>query len=159
MLRNYDSDAPFFMYLSFMAPHDPRTMPKKYLEMYDPEEIRLPENFMPEHPFDNGELVVRDEMLAPFPRTPQEIRRHIAEYYAMISHADAERVAALLAALHLPVACQAVDADEVWAIMQHDKKVAGGKVRMVLPTALGAVDIFDDITADAVAGALAAIAT
>ncbi len=89
-LRNHEGEAPFFMYLSFMAPHDPRTMPKQYLEMYDPEEIELPENFKPRHPFDNGELRVRDELLAPFPRAPEEIRRHIAEYYAMISHLDAE---------------------------------------------------------------------
>ena len=27
-------------------------------------------------------------MLAAFPRDPAEIRRHIAEYYAMISHLD-----------------------------------------------------------------------
>ncbi len=89
-LRNYEGEAPFFLYLSFMAPHDPRTMPKKYLEMYDAEEIELPENFKPRHFFDNGELRVRDELLAPLPRPPEEIRRHIAEYYAMISHLDAE---------------------------------------------------------------------
>jgi arylsulfatase A-like enzyme len=40
------------------------------------------------HPFDNGALHIRDEMLASFPRTPEETRRHIAEYYAMISHLD-----------------------------------------------------------------------
>ncbi|MBS3764793.1 MAG: sulfatase-like hydrolase/transferase, partial [Planctomycetes bacterium] len=40
--------------------------------------------------FDNGELHIRDEMLAGFPRTPEETRRHIAEYYAMISHLDAQ---------------------------------------------------------------------
>jgi arylsulfatase A-like enzyme len=43
---------------------------------------------MPQHPFDNGELKVRDELLAPFPRTGAEVRRHIAEYYAMISEVD-----------------------------------------------------------------------
>ena len=89
-LRNYRGDNPFFMYISFMAPHDPRTMPREYLDMYDPDRIDLPKNFMPEHPFDNGELRIRDEMLAGFPRTPEEIRRHIAAYYAMITHADAQ---------------------------------------------------------------------
>lgn len=89
-LKRYESEAPFFMYISFMAPHDPRTMPTEYLEMYDPEKIPLPRNFMPEHPFDNGELTVRDEKLAAWPRTPEEIRRHLAEYYAMITHADAQ---------------------------------------------------------------------
>jgi len=89
-LREYKGDAPFFMYVSYTAPHDPRKMPEKYLRMYDPEKIPLPENFLPEHPFDNGELRVRDEKLAPWPRTPEEIRRHIAAYYAMITHVDAE---------------------------------------------------------------------
>ena len=45
---------------------------------------------MPEHPFDNGELRIRDEMLAAFPRTPEEMRQHLADYYATISHMDDE---------------------------------------------------------------------
>ena len=89
-LEGHDSDKPFFMYISFMAPHDPRTMPKEYLEMYDLDEIELPPNFMHAHPFDNGDLNVRDELLAAKPRDPKEIRHHIAEYYAMITHADAQ---------------------------------------------------------------------
>lgn len=89
-LEAYSGDAPFFGYVAFMAPHDPRTMPREYLEMYPPEDVELPPSFMPRHPFDNGELVVRDELLAGFPRTEEEIRRHNAEYYAMISHLDAQ---------------------------------------------------------------------
>ncbi len=87
-LTRRPADKPFFAYVSFMAPHDPRTMPPEYLEMYRPEDVELPANFMPEHPFDNGELIIRDEQLADTPRTPEEIRRHIAEYYAMITHLD-----------------------------------------------------------------------
>jgi len=89
-LRNYKEGKPFFLYIAYTAPHDPREMPKQYLDMYDPGKVVLPKSFMPEHPFDNGELKVRDEMLAPWPRTPQEIRRHIAAYYAMITHLDAQ---------------------------------------------------------------------
>jgi len=74
-----------------------------------------------------------------------------------LSQTDADRVADLLKSLHLPVKCGGLDPAEIWRIMQHDKKMAGGKVRMVLPTGLGAVDIFDDITAEAVADAAAAI--
>ena len=87
-LEERNSRDPFFMYVSLMAPHDPRTMPQEFLEMYDPESIKLPENFLPEHLIDTGDLKGRDEMLAAFPRDPNEIRRHIAEYYAMISHLD-----------------------------------------------------------------------
>ncbi len=87
-LRTYRSEEPFFLYVAFTAPHDPRMAPEPYADMYDPAKIPLPPNFLPEHPFDNGELRIRDEMLAPFPRTPEAVRRHIADYYAMISHLD-----------------------------------------------------------------------
>ncbi len=86
-LRSYKDDAPFFMYVSFMAPHDPRTMPKKFLDMYDPGNVPLPESFMPQHPFNIG-WYGRDEKLEVTPRPPDAIRRHIAEYYAMITHLD-----------------------------------------------------------------------
>lgn len=89
-IETYKQPNPFFMYVSFLAPHDPRTMPKKYLEMYDLNAIELPKNFMEEHPFDNGELRVRDELLAPFPRTKYIVRRHIRDYYAMITHLDVQ---------------------------------------------------------------------
>ena len=81
---------PFFAYVSFTAPHDPRDTHPKYHAMYDPAKLPTPENFMPEHPFDNGDMRIRDEKLAPWPRTPEIVRRHIADYYAMITHADAQ---------------------------------------------------------------------
>ncbi|MCK5805851.1 MAG: sulfatase-like hydrolase/transferase [Lentisphaeria bacterium] len=89
-LDGYDADNPYYLYLSFLAPHDPRSMPPEFLAMYDPDTIKLPENFMGGHPFDTGALHIRDEQLAGFPRTPEETRRHIAEYYAMITHLDAQ---------------------------------------------------------------------
>ena len=89
-LLKHDTSVPFFMYVSFMAPHDPRTMPQRFLSQYNPHEISLPENFMEVHPFDNGEMHVRDEQLSDTPRAPAEIRRHLAEYYAMITHLDYE---------------------------------------------------------------------
>ncbi len=87
-LQSSDAAEPFFMYLSFLAPHDPRTMPGHYRQMYDPAEIPTPPNFLGGHPFENGALRIRDELLAAFPRDPDEVRRHIAEYYAMITHLD-----------------------------------------------------------------------
>ena len=38
------------------GPHDPRTMPREYLDLYDPEDIPLPGNFVAGHSFDNGDL-------------------------------------------------------------------------------------------------------
>jgi arylsulfatase A-like enzyme len=65
-------------------------MPQQFLNLYDQEKIELPPNFYAEHPFDNGELDVRDERLARHPREREEVKRHLAEYYAMISHLDYE---------------------------------------------------------------------
>ena len=83
-------DDPFFAYIAFTSPHDPRTAPPPYDKMYHPDEIEMPPNFMPEHPFDIGIRDIRDEVLADYPRTEQEVRQHIADYYGMISHMDAD---------------------------------------------------------------------
>ncbi len=87
-LENRLPGQPFFLYQALLAPHDPRTMPERFRSMYRPEDIPLPENFRPWHDIDTGSLRNRDERLAPWPREPDDIRRHIAEYYAMISHLD-----------------------------------------------------------------------
>jgi len=79
---------PFFVYLAPPVPHDPRVAPKEFMDRYDPAKISLPKNFMPRHPFDNGELEVRDEKLAPVPRTPEVMKRHLADYYACITYLD-----------------------------------------------------------------------
>ncbi len=89
-LDTYNEEDPFMLYMAFTSPHDPRTAPKEYAEIYDSTNITLPENFLGKHPFDNGHLRLRDEDLASFPRKPDEIKQHIAEYYAMITHMDAE---------------------------------------------------------------------
>ena len=89
-INHYKEDKPFFMYVSFQSPHDPRHMPKKYLDMYDPEKLPLPKNFLPAHPFDFGEANHRDEKLERWPRTPEKIRRHIADYYGFITYTDVE---------------------------------------------------------------------
>lgn len=89
-IQGHDGSQPFFCYVAFTAPHDPRTPPSDYVTMYDPATIPLPANYLPEHPFDNGELVNRDENLAPFPRTEADTRQQIADYYGMISHMDAQ---------------------------------------------------------------------
>ena len=82
---NHGAD-PFLLYVAFTAPHDPRTPPPGW--EVDPEEVELPPNYLPEHPFDNGELDVRDELLAGRPRSEAEVRQHIADYYGMIAHLD-----------------------------------------------------------------------
>lgn len=79
---------PFLLYVAFTSPHDPRMAQGRFADMYDPARVQLPPNFAPMHPFDNGEMKVRDEMLAAHPRTEVEVRKHIAAYYGMVSEVD-----------------------------------------------------------------------
>ena len=76
------------MYLAFGNPHDPRVADKKYMDLYEREKIPLPKNFLPQHPFDNGEMTVRDEALLPWPRTEAAVRKELHEYYATITAMD-----------------------------------------------------------------------
>ncbi|MFB9276486.1 sulfatase-like hydrolase/transferase [Cohnella cellulosilytica] len=97
-LEEEADERPFMMYVAFMAPHDPRSMPDDYRNLYKPEDIPVPDNYREEHPFDYGIRDMRDEVLEAYPRTREAIRHHIAEYYGMISHLDYE-VGRVIAAL------------------------------------------------------------
>jgi arylsulfatase A-like enzyme len=87
-IEQYNQENPYFLYLSFVAPHDPRQSTSEFEAMYPPERMLLPPNFMERHPFDNGELTVRDEQLESWPRQEENMKEHLAQYYAMISHLD-----------------------------------------------------------------------
>lgn len=89
-IGKHDPAKPFFMYLAPQVPHDPRLAPPEFVKMYDAARIKLPPQFMPEHPFDPGVLDIRDEKLAAYPRNEAEMRQHLADYYATISHMDHE---------------------------------------------------------------------
>ncbi len=97
--ENVGKEKPFFMYLAYLAPHDPRTMPDEFRQMYDAEKITLPPNFREIIDTNYPLMVHRDEHLASYPREKNEIKRHIAEYFAMITHLDYE-IGRLLDTLH-----------------------------------------------------------
>ena len=81
-------DKPFYIYLAPPVPHDPRVAAPEFHKFYDPAKTPLPAAFMPQHPFDNGEMAVRDEQLAPWPRTPEDTKQQLADYYACITGLD-----------------------------------------------------------------------
>ncbi|MBT8184559.1 MAG: sulfatase-like hydrolase/transferase, partial [Eudoraea sp.] len=88
-----EKETPFFMYLAFNAPHDPRQAPQDYLDKYPLEDISLPGSWLPMYPYkdaiDNGPDL-RDEALGPYPRTAYAVKTHIKEYYAIVSHLDTQ---------------------------------------------------------------------
>lgn len=85
-----DRKQPFLAYVAFTSPHDPRNQLPAYGQKYSPDSLKLPSNYLPQHPFDNGEMDVRDELLMPAPRTGKQVQKELADYYGMISEVDVQ---------------------------------------------------------------------
>ncbi|MFC4992828.1 sulfatase-like hydrolase/transferase [Rubritalea tangerina] len=83
---------PFMIYLCFNAPHDPRQSPQQYQDLYKLEDIQVPQPFYPQNPHleTMGLKGMRDEKTAPMPRSEYALRVNRKEYYALISHTDAQ---------------------------------------------------------------------
>lgn len=98
-IRSASTEDPFFMYVAFLAPHDPRNPPEPYREMYYKNRPPLPENYKPVHPFTlRPEVSGRDEGLAAWPRTKEVISDQLCEYYGLVTQLD-EQVGRILKAL------------------------------------------------------------
>ena len=89
-LKSQDGKKPFFSYLAFDGPHDPHIVPEGFPIDYAPASIPLPPNFLPQHPFDNGEMVIRDEQLMKWPRPEADVKTMLAEYYRYVSFLDVQ---------------------------------------------------------------------
>jgi choline-sulfatase len=99
--RAEPDEKPRFLFISFNAPHDPRQSPREFVEQYPPGKVSVPANFLPSYPHARAIGCgpdLRDERLTPHPRTPDAIRLHRAEYYAIIAHLD-NQVGRILEAL------------------------------------------------------------
>src|SRR5262245_856928 len=114
---------PFFMYVAFNAPHDPRQSPQAFLDKYPLDRIQVPRNFREEYPYKDAigcgpEL--RDEKLGPFPRTEHAVKVHRREYYAIITHLD-QQIGRVLDALN-----SSGLADKTWIFFSADHGLAIG---------------------------------
>ncbi len=117
-------EKPFFLYVAFNASHDPRQSPRKFVERYPRESIQIPKNFLPEYPYKEqigAGSSLRDERLAPFPRTPYAVQTHRQEYFALITHMDAQ-VGHILDALE-----ESGKADNTYVIFTSDHGLACGR--------------------------------
>lgn len=116
-------EKPFFIYAAFNAPHDPRQAPKEYEDMYPLSRIKVPENFIPEYPYKDDigcSEKLRDEHLAPMPRTEFAVKTHRSEYYALITHLDVQ-IGKILDALDANG-----QADNTWIFFTADHGLAVG---------------------------------
>jgi arylsulfatase A-like enzyme len=119
-----DDTPPFFMYIAFNAPHDPRQSPQEFVQRYPQAQIQIPNSFLPEYPYASAMGCgpdLRDERLAPFPRTPHAIQVHRQEYYAIVTHLD-EQIGRLLEALR-----QSGQAENTYVLFTSDHGLAVGR--------------------------------
>jgi arylsulfatase A-like enzyme len=89
-IRRKAGQKPLFVYMAGKEPHDPQYATDEFYARYKPEDIPLPAAFAPFHPFDNGEMTVRDEKTLAWPRTRENVAGKLARYYASISFWDAQ---------------------------------------------------------------------
>lgn len=87
-IKEHAGKKPLFLYFAPHEPHDPQHATDEFYQMYKPSGIPLPVNFLPFHPFDNGEMTVRDEKTLPWPRTKENVTGKLARYYASTSYFD-----------------------------------------------------------------------
>lgn len=78
----------------------------------------------------------------------------LAEYLGRVDHAFTRRQRQLLEGLGLPVEVPPLDRDDLLRAMGHDKKVVHGKLRFVLPTRLGHVELVEGVSEPTVRDAL-----
>jgi len=89
---------PYLAYLSFTAPHDPRTSPEPYNSQYRDaggvSTVALPANFATTTPVDRSALDgnIRDEILLNNigGNTEANVKEELADYFGMITHMDVQ---------------------------------------------------------------------
>lgn len=81
-------DKPFFIAAGFYRPHCPYVAPKKYFDMYDINQIKLPEN--PADDLDDVPEIAHQMCKKADKLTDGEKRQTILAYYASISFMDAQ---------------------------------------------------------------------
>ncbi len=79
----------------------------------------------------------------------------LAQNLGWVSHVELERLTALLEAFALPTRFEGLESEALIAAMTRDKKNRGGKIRFVLPKAIGRVEETDQATGEDLGAVLA----
>ncbi len=95
-LENGDDERPFFIQMSFQRPHAPIRPAAEHFDLYDPDDIELPDSAVdwfergfagkPEHLVE----ALRGGSTYPLADEPATLRRVLASYYALITCIDME---------------------------------------------------------------------
>ena len=89
------ADKPFFLAVGFVKPHLPFNAPKKYWDLYDPNQFILPLAALPEGAPDRayhhfGELRAYSDTPPKGPVSLEQARRLVHGYHASVSYTDAQ---------------------------------------------------------------------
>ena len=85
-LKQLDGEEPYFFFVGPLGSHDPYFVPQRFLDLYDPDEIRLPDNFYDDL-LDKPALYRRTKNR--FSQlTVQEQKESIRHFYAFCSYED-----------------------------------------------------------------------
>ncbi|MFI3238699.1 MAG: sulfatase-like hydrolase/transferase [Lachnospiraceae bacterium] len=84
-IEDYDFEKPLFMYVGTTGPHDPYCVPQRFLDLYNIEDIELPESFY-DTMEDKPALYRRTKSM--FRLTEAEHKESIRRYLAFISYED-----------------------------------------------------------------------
>lgn len=132
-------DDPFFIYLGFSHPHDPRNGTPELLAKYgatnhesdqqtppelNPEAPPLPENYLPEHPFHHGHRNLRDEVAVSGVwrnRDEATVRNELGREYACSEQID-RQIARVLQQLR-----DSGEYDNTYVIYTSDHGIAVGR--------------------------------
>ena len=86
--RYKDLEKPFFLAVGFVRPHVPFVAPKKYFDLYDPEDMALP----PKIPGDQDDIpnnAANRRTTANYKMTLLQQKKLVAGYYASVTYVDA----------------------------------------------------------------------
>ena len=81
-----DSSEPFFLYTGVLGPHDPYKVPQRFLDLYDPDSIELPDNF--DDPMEDKPVLYRRTKSRYDQLTREEHRESVRRFYAFCSYED-----------------------------------------------------------------------
>jgi len=113
-------DKPWLAYVEFALPHDPQNAPADYYARFRADEMEAPIDFRPEHPFDNGEMRVRDELTLPRPLRLDSVKGKRARYWASAAWMD-RQLGTVLTAVQ-----ESGQADRTWIIVIGDNGLSLG---------------------------------
>lgn len=79
-----------------------------------------------------------------------QMAAHLAVHLNLLDQNSLDRQTSLIQACKLPTTWPDANPDAMMPVMMRDKKVAHGKLRFILPSRIGAVDLVGDVPQDAV---------